>query len=105
MERRVVKLYPCPICKHVVMEHPLWKHCNDCYKKQKRHGQKYITLLEKQSGVCALCGRKDKNRSLALDHNHRTGKVRGLLCFYCNVMLGFARENSETLFRAIQYLK
>jgi hypothetical protein len=45
----------------------------------------YDELLEAQGGVCAICGRPPKNRRLAVDHNHKTGKIRGLLCWVCNL--------------------
>jgi len=44
----------------------------------------YTALWEKQGGGCAICGNPPKTRRLHVDHNHRTGKVRGLLCFRCN---------------------
>lgn len=46
----------------------------------------YAALLEGQSGVCAICGNppKEGGRALHVDHDHRTGEVRGLLCHYCN---------------------
>ena len=52
----------------------------------------YDRLLEKQGGVCALCGRGPKpggrNRRLCVDHCHKTRRVRGLLCVPCNLALG-----------------
>jgi hypothetical protein len=44
----------------------------------------YERLLAAQGGGCALCGRKPKTRRLDVDHDHRTGKIRGLLCQRCN---------------------
>lgn len=44
----------------------------------------YEPLLELQGGKCALCDRKPKNRKLDLDHDHKTMKIRGLLCVSCN---------------------
>ena len=44
----------------------------------------YERLLEAQEGGCAICGNPPKTRRLHVDHNHRTGRVRGLLCFRCN---------------------
>ena len=44
----------------------------------------YDRLLAAQDGGCAICGNPPKTRRLHVDHNHRTGKVRGLLCFRCN---------------------
>jgi hypothetical protein len=50
----------------------------------------YVLLFEKQKGRCAICGRsqKDFKRRLAVDHDHETGKIRGLLCVGCNNLVG-----------------
>jgi hypothetical protein len=62
-------------------------------------------MLERQGGVCAICRVvKDDNYSLHVDHCHSSGRVRGLLCAACNTMLGFARDNQETLRRAAEYV-
>ena len=44
----------------------------------------YDRLIAAQRGVCAICGAPPKTRRLHIDHDHRTGKVRGLLCQRCN---------------------
>jgi hypothetical protein len=44
----------------------------------------YAAMLERQHGVCAICGNPPKTRRLDIDHDHRTGAVRGLLCHRCN---------------------
>ena len=44
----------------------------------------YESLLASQDGHCALCPNEPKTRRLHVDHNHRTGMVRGLLCYACN---------------------
>ena len=44
----------------------------------------YESLLASQDGHCAICPTEPKTRRLHVDHNHRTGQVRGLLCFRCN---------------------
>jgi recombination endonuclease VII len=44
----------------------------------------YAAMLAAQGGVCAICGNPPKTRRLHIDHDHRTGKIRGLLCFTCN---------------------
>ena len=51
----------------------------------------YDELVEKQQGCCAICGvnQSDLNIRLIVDHNHTTGKVRGLLCTTCNVRVGW----------------
>lgn len=73
----------------------------------------YYDLLEKQKEVCALCKRRETKvdgRSglpfaLAVDHCHKTGKVRGLLCMKCNRALGLLEDNIDVLETAITYLK
>ena len=50
----------------------------------------YDQMFEDQKGVCAICGNPENNRRLAVDHDHKTGKVRGLLCTRCNVKLDWS---------------
>lgn len=63
----------------------------------------YAALLEKQSGGCAICGKKDRKR-LAVDHCHKRGAVRGLLCFQCNTGLGKFQDSEQLLLKAAEYL-
>lgn len=67
--------------------------------------QEYRKLLRRQHGVCAICGAKPKNQTLAVDHDHETGKVRGLLCRSCNVALGCLKDDIRLLSAAIVYLE
>ena len=64
----------------------------------------YKALLDKQGGVCAICRERPKGK-LAVDHAHSTGKVRGLLCNFCNVGLGLFRDDERRLLAAVEYLK
>lgn len=64
----------------------------------------YDVLAEKQNGVCAICGEPDKQR-LAVDHNHETGVVRGLLCRLCNLGLGHFKDRPGVLTKAAKYLE
>jgi hypothetical protein len=67
----------------------------------------YDVLLAAQGGKCAICGRERPTRGdqmLQVDHCHRTGKVRGLLCSPCNTVLGFLEDNPQALQAAIVYL-
>lgn len=67
--------------------------------------EEYYALLEEQNGVCAIClGVNKDGKRLSVDHNHDTGKVRGLLCQRCNLCIGQFEENQETLLRAVDYL-
>jgi hypothetical protein len=59
-------------------------------------------LLAEQRGVCAICRAPDPQH---VDHDHRTGRVRGILCFNCNGGLGQFRDNPDHLASAITYLK
>ena len=67
----------------------------------------YERMFEKQGGCCAICKAPDpggKKRFLSVDHNHKTGKVRALLCDDCNVGLGRLRDDPELLRAALTYL-
>lgn len=66
----------------------------------------YGYILEKQGGVCAICKKKcSSGRALAIDHCHKTNKVRGLLCTRCNRGLGFFLDRPDLLVKASEYLK
>jgi len=67
----------------------------------------YNDILREQGGVCAICGKEDttKNNFLHIDHNHRTGEIRGLLCSHCNLGLGNFMNDEEILYSAIKYLR
>lgn len=79
----------------------------DLYRRYGISLRQYEKLLEKQSGVCAICGRHQAEfkNSLDVDHNHETGKVRGLLCPSCNRGLGNFKDNRGILIKAVQYLE
>lgn len=64
----------------------------------------YNDMLSQQNGRCAICKRLPGKRRLGVDHDHKTGKVRGLLCGPCNVILGFVDDNPEALLDAMFYL-
>jgi len=66
--------------------------------------EQYDIILESQNGVCKICGGANPKR-FAVDHDHKTGKIRGLLCSMCNGGLGLFRDNIDFLKKAIEYLK
>lgn len=89
--------------------------CKDCSKTagwvrnlEKKFGltpDEYHGLLDSQDGKCAICQTAPRNRNLAVDHDHKTGQIRGLLCTMCNhQMLGGAKDDVEILRRAVAYL-
>ncbi len=63
----------------------------------------YARMLAEQGGHCALCPNTPKTRRLHVDHDHRTGAVRGLLCYPCNRALP-AGKGREWFLRAYDYL-
>lgn len=68
--------------------------------------EEYDSVLQNQGGVCAICGKvPSESKPLGVDHNHETGKVRGLLCDNCNLILGLAHDNSDILSKAAIYLE
>jgi len=81
---------------------------------RKRFGitlDQYNKMFEEQDGRCAICGKEETiirhsdDVSLAVDHDHKTGKIRKLVCHSCNVGLGFFSDDVELLEKAIKYLK
>lgn len=67
----------------------------------------YEVLADKQNNACAICGKEcATGKMLAVDHNHKTGKVRGLLCFSCNIAIGHLAvdDGPELLSKAINYI-
>lgn len=109
--------------------HGLSSYCKQCNKlKAKEHYSKdkdrknelrlryryglepgqYEEMLQKQNGVCAICSRAEateRNKRLAVDHCHSTGRVRGLLCSHCNRAIGLLGDNRAILQAAITYLE
>ncbi len=69
--------------------------------------QEYYEMVQTQGGRCLICTRHEDvlTRRLAVDHDHQTGRIRGLLCGSCNSALGFFNENINALEAAVQYLR
>lgn len=86
-----------------------WQRDNKSHINELRLIRKYgLTLKDwkelsiQQRNRCKICARKVK---LHVDHNHKTNKVRGLLCANCNQALGLFFESRKSLYRAISYLE
>lgn len=69
----------------------------------------YQLKLKEQNGKCAICGRIDSADKITkyfhVDHDHATGKIRGLLCSNCNLGLGKFKDNADFLLKASEYLR
>jgi hypothetical protein len=72
-----------------------------CYRLKP---DEYEAILKHQKGVCAGCGRAPGHISLAVDHCHKTGRIRGLLCWLCNRAIGILRDNAKAAANLGAYL-
>lgn len=123
--KNVTEFYP---SKYVKSGYRSW--CKECSKKdndrtsearrgwhiKKRYGltlEGYNEKLKQQNYICAICGKKEKVKgrrnknpiSLAIDHNHKTKFIRGLLCNYCNrCLLRHLRDNKNRAIGLVNYL-
>lgn len=89
-------------------------YCRPCWKSylheagiRRRFGisyPQYFGLLAAQGGSCAVCECKPRGQQLAVDHDHATGLIRGLLCKNCNQTLGAVRDSVDRLMRYVNYL-
>jgi len=91
-----------------------WRNKNKNYLREKWLMQNYnITIADynrmfaEQNGECKICRRHQSqlDKKLFVDHDHKTGKVRGLLCCSCNLVIGNANDNMEILQSSIEYLR
>ena len=114
--------YRCAKCDYSAQKE-YKKRRYETYKVQRRTVQRkhkygltdeqFTKLLGDQCGKCACCGvelddswtRQHKHNKLVIDHDHKTGLVRGLLCTMCNKGLGLLGDNLEGLQKAVDYLK
>jgi len=81
-----------------------WRFCIDL--------KEYSRMLLEQNSLCAICKRPERrieksgtSADLCVDHDHRTGRVRGLLCRTCNSMLGLANDDIDILLSGAVYLE
>jgi len=93
----------CKKCRHPLGHlTPRQRALNSIYKKKYNMTyDQYIIMADDQNHLCAIC---KKLKKLVVDHNHKTGKVRGLLCTQCNAGIGMLHEATNILQNAIEYL-
>lgn len=110
-----------PVTEFYLRDEKPRSHCKVCMNKDDRARQikkygitpdEYAAMLTSQGGVCAICANSEtsedyrgKRRELAIDHCHTTDKVRGLLCYTCNIGLGYFKDNIEMMEMGIEYLR
>jgi hypothetical protein len=86
-------------------EHPTYASEVARIKRSGINAEEYNNWLDKQGGRCAICGEEPPDsRGLAVDHDHKTGKIRGLLCYRCNLGLGNFRDDTSLIQSAMIYL-
>jgi len=89
----------------------IWRRVLNYY-----HGitpEDYDEMLDAQNGVCAICGKQETAvnntgktvKRLAVDHDHDTGAIRGLLCTRCNTAIGCLLEDEEIILGALSYIR
>jgi hypothetical protein len=84
---------------------PLEQRRQSILKKYGLTVVEYDEMLRKQNGVCAICGGTNSDgKGLFIDHDHKTGRIRGLLCNDCNLGIGRLKDSVGILTKAIGYL-
>jgi len=112
--------FHCKLCEYTRLK--VWREENPTLAQETRLKNKlkyrynisyerYLELSEATKNACYICGDKEtainskgERRMLSVDHDHKTGEVRGLLCHRCNAGLGYFRDNQELLKVAVEYL-
>jgi len=90
-----------------------FSHCKSCVrinqitKKMGISPEFYLQMVKDHGGKCSICNVYESTlaKGLAVDHDHETGKIRGLLCSQCNTGLGMFKDSLTFLTNAIDYLK
>ncbi len=105
--------------KHLEYHRNYWKTHPDQVrdrKLKKEFGislEEYLSLSNEQHGVCGICFKPEttihnktkKAQNLSVDHDHSTGKVRGLLCSKCNTALGLLDEDPTRVISLLKYIE
>lgn len=111
---------PAKPCRIENCENDLYSNalCHAHYIKDRTWGARgltvdeYLAKIAEQNNLCAICGEPERRpdkasrkiKALAVDHDHETGQIRGLLCSACNTGLGLFQDDPELLAKAADYL-
>lgn len=102
--------YRCKPCHKAYYKE--WNKANEAkrhsYHTRRRYGvdqTEYNRMFEEQGGRCKICNQEQPEKRLAVDHCHRTGKVRSLLCDPCNKAIGLLKDNPSLLRSAANYVE
>jgi hypothetical protein len=101
------KIYPssrCKVCTNELMKDIYARQDRAVVRRQKKYNltdEDYQAMLLAQNGLCFLCV---KRKAINVDHDHATGRVRGLLCSSCNQALGILGDTSAAFERVLQYV-
>lgn len=105
----------CKQCVNSHIKNRYWKDpIKSAEKARRQHiklyygitNEEYLKIFNDQNGECAICGKHQNEikKRLFVDHDHKTGKLRGLLCRQCNSILGYSYDNINILLKTIEYL-
>lgn len=78
------------------------------YHLKRKYGidlEEYERMFKAQSGKCLICNKRERKKMLSVDHDHKTAKVRGLLCHKCNTAIGLLHDDVGMLLSAVKYLR
>lgn len=105
----------CRICKiqRSVNSHRICQRCEPAWRERiekkkvltARLSAAFDVLAEEHGENCMICDAEPRKRRMNVDHSHRTGEIRGLLCYMCNYGLRWFRDNPELLRSAASYLE
>ena len=87
-------------------EYPKQSKEIDLFRRYGITEQEYSYMYKAQCGKCAICtSENSSNGRLAVDHNHKTGMIKGLLCTYCNSAIGQFNDSIKNIKKSIEYLE
>ena len=115
--RRMARCKPCRYaeCKawrKSIPDYERARYRSDMFGAWKKHIRRkfgitpevYFEMERRQSAVCAICRKPETRKRFDIDHCHNSKVIRGLLCSTCNRMIGYAKDSTETLLAAVEYL-